>query len=282
MHLTIFAYYSSINGTIENAVPRVDGWSVPAYRVIKRCAVPGDILPTVKNAVVDAGVSWLEKLDCYGHGRPGSLILSADRMIDWTPQSDFWVKLAELRQWLSPTAHVRLLGCDTGTSQEGFDLIKELARELGEQRVVSAPRSTINYEDFTSYGFKEEVARECLVSSDTLTGPVEGLLRPSPVSEKVRKQFDPWIERLQQPGYLLQSYGRMPAAIVDGSEDIEGFTVTVSSARRVIAITLPSPEPDSHPLSRPDTHFILRWLKREPAPSLEDLLDQLRVKLMAT
>ncbi len=271
MHLTIFAYYSSINGTIENAVPRVDGWSAPACRAIKRCEAPKDVLPTVKNAVRDAGARYLEKLDIYGHGRPGVLILSTGKKIEWAPESKFWIDLEELGEWLSPTAHVRLIGCDTGTCQKGFDLVKALASRLGKERVVSAPRATINPDDFVYYGLKEEVARDYLVASHQLTSPVPGVIRPCLASGKNWESFGRWIELLK-PGYVPQGYDNIPAAIPDAEGRVEDVTVAVSGERRVIAIT---------PVCKPDSHFLLRWLSCDPAPSLDALSELLGVKLTA-
>ncbi|GMU06382.1 DUF4347 domain-containing protein [Corallococcus caeni] len=270
MHLTLVSYPSSVDTEIENAVPRMDGWSAPRERAVARCDEPAEILDRVKHTVHRSGrPSFIQRLDVFGHGHPGSLTLGdpgGPRGITRKTDSDFWRDLQELETCLTPDAQVRLLGCDTGVGLDGFTLVKELAKRL--ERVVLAPRAEIRWSDFGSTGFDDELARKYLVSSQTLTAPVSALLREGPVP--IVDKYRPWLERLQ-PGYLAEGYVDMPAATLDATGKVGDMRIQVRCARRVIAFTSPG---QSLP-------YLCRWLDREPAPSLMELSERLGLQLMA-
>lgn len=273
MHLTLVSYPSSVDTDIEDAVPRMDGWSAPLCRAVARCDEPGEVLDRVKHIVhgFDRPI-LLQRLDLYGHGHPGSLTLGDPgdpRCINLKTDSAFWRDLKELGKCLAPNAHVRLLGCDTGACLAGFRLIKELAMRLGQERVVWAPRTDIAWSDFGFDGFKEELARQYLVSSQTLTEPVPSVSRPGPVP--IDAKYRPWLERLQ-PGYVPRGYADMPAATLDGTGRLKGLTISVRCARRVIAFT----SEDS-----PRRPYLFRWLDCASAPSLMDLAQRLGLQLEA-
>jgi hypothetical protein len=273
MHLTIVSYPASVDTDIEDAVPLMDGWSAPCERAVARCDEPGEVLDRVKYIVYRSGQPIrIQRLDFYGHGHPGSLTLGEpgnSRCISLKTDSGFWRDLKGLGKCLERNAHVRLLGCDTGAGLEGFTLIKELAKQLGDKRVVWAPRTDIAWSDFDCDGFKEELARKYLVSSQTLTEPVPSVSRHGPVPIETR--YRPWLERLQ-PGYVPEGYADMPAATLDGTGWLEEMTITVRCARRVIAFT---------EKKQPRRPYLFRWLDRESAPSLMELSQRLGLHLEA-
>lgn len=99
----------------------------------------------VETLRANLGSGPIDVLDIYYHGGPGlmtlgrsngsCLTLFASDEHAATPLHSA-VPISELGKLLAPTAHVRLLGCNTAAGSSGRMIVYKLARALGEQRVV--------------------------------------------------------------------------------------------------------------------------------------------------
>ena len=165
MHLTLISYPRSMDPRLEAAAfaARPDPAPHPKSRVFGRCQHPAQL-----RELLASHRRRVRLLDLVGHGRPGTLHLGSGPAV--TPDPGSWSLLAGLDPYLHPQAELRLLGCATGTGQEGFEVLRGVSALLG--RPVWGTVSLLYSADWGELGLKEEVARDLLVSSAGLDVPV--------------------------------------------------------------------------------------------------------------
>jgi hypothetical protein len=114
------------------------------HRVIAaRCNSGRALIAEAKNAFDHFG-SPIDLLDIYYHGGDGTMYIGRNgNHLDCLFQSDEslrrltgWNWAEQLARYLSPTAHVRLLGCETALGVAGRMLVYKLGVELGQRRVA--------------------------------------------------------------------------------------------------------------------------------------------------
>ncbi|HSR99349.1 MAG TPA: hypothetical protein VLM79_19995 [Kofleriaceae bacterium] len=140
------------------------------FRVL-RCDSPPDLLDLVASEVRARGK--LDILDLYDHGNIGGMLMGDDVL--FATDSDVASSLVNedlargLREFLSETAHVRLLGCSTsaanGPSLEARLLLLKLADALGGHRMAFGTITPIQTSDFGHFGFRRDVEIVKLFSS---------------------------------------------------------------------------------------------------------------------
>lgn len=165
MHLTLISYPRSMDPRLEAAAfaARPDPAPHPKSRVFGRCQHPAQL-----RELLASHRRRVRLLDLVGHGRPGTLHLGSGPAV--TPDPGSWSLLAALDPYLHPEAELRLLGCDTGTGREGFEVLRGVSALLG--RTIWGTVSLLYSADWGELGLKEEVARGLLVSSAGLEAPV--------------------------------------------------------------------------------------------------------------
>ncbi|WP_224243447.1 DUF4347 domain-containing protein [Hyalangium gracile] len=266
MQLTVFSYPRELDPELEPAVFQVNGPGDPKRRRFTRCQDP-EWLDSIVKDVVDRAGARLQRLDLFGHGSPGTLTLGDKGQEIVTPDESTWSHLINLGEFLADTADVRLLGCETAIGEEGMKVLQglsaALSRKPGQKRKVWGTTATIDWCDFGPEGFSDAVASKYLTSSEemhTTTIGVKRICQGIPMPALTHPRF---LQNLPK-GYVPHTCSAVPAAIVDDRWSTDGLTVTVRGARRVIAVS-----------SAPDRHHVFRWLGHEPAPSLEQLKQQL-------
>ncbi|NPC45472.1 DUF4347 domain-containing protein [Corallococcus exiguus] len=205
------------------------------------------------------------RLDLFGHGAPGSLILGDKQAPLMTANRSTWGRLLMLKDFLTPGAEVRLLGCETGIHPEGFDVLQGLSQQLG--CTVWGAKTRIDWSDFREMGFDPKLVKDLLVSSAEMESPISATSRPGDSMKAGLEE----LERLRigvPSGYEPEGYAPMPASILDEvwENQEQKVTVTVRGQRRIIVIT-----------ASPGRHFLLRWLAPRTAPSLDALKPQLNI-----
>jgi hypothetical protein len=142
----------------------------PAFRVA-RCDSPDDLIDIVAGDAQARGK--IDILDFYDHGSIGGMLLGDDVLFhsDGNQYSQLVNEdiARSLSEFLSETAHVRLLGCSTaaadGPSLEARLLLLKLSNALGAHRVAFGTIEPVVVDDFGSYGLRRDVEIAKLYSS---------------------------------------------------------------------------------------------------------------------
>lgn len=103
-----------------------------------------------------SAVRPIDLLDIFDHGAPGKMAIGDETLVDLSnpdAQPDIAV-FQSFHHYLSPTAHVRLLGCNTGAGLAGRKLLVKLAATLGGQRVVFGTIERVQPFHFGPDGFQ--------------------------------------------------------------------------------------------------------------------------------
>jgi hypothetical protein len=201
----------------------------------------------------------IDLLDLVGHGSSEAFELGDDTFLMSAVESPEVIAiLLRVKQYLSPDAQVRLLGCGTGVGESGLKMLKSVSRAL--EREVFGTTVELFSADFGPRGLSEEFTSEWLYSSRN-DAPSAARSRDS--SPQVPEQSQSWAQRL--PGFEVMGRGE-PLCGAGFSLRVQGKPVTVSADRRWVVI---KDEREQAPL-------MLRWPKVEPAPALEQLLSTLR------
>ncbi|MCI0570316.1 MAG: DUF4347 domain-containing protein [Myxococcaceae bacterium] len=172
MHLVVISYPSRLDVRFEETAFAVHAHRGQPGRVFRRCQHPNQL-----RELAGDFPERVRLLDLVGHGAPGKLTLGdADAV---TPDPSSWHLLEALGEHLAPDADVRLLGCDTGTLQQGYDVLRGLSRAL-EGRTVWGATAMLLSSDWCAEGLLPTTAAEYLVSSRTLVAPAAKRWRKRP------------------------------------------------------------------------------------------------------
>lgn len=164
-----------IGGTLGQIAARVA--PAGAWEVHHPCGSPAELAALLRAQPERS----IERLDICDHGGPGFIHLGDELLFrsDRDPESPLEnTKLAiEIRDKLSLTAQVRLLGCDTaggyGRQLEGRLLLLKLARLLNEEtapranRIVFGAITGVQPNDFDAHGLRRASELTLLYSSYT-------------------------------------------------------------------------------------------------------------------
>lgn len=146
--------------------------------VLARCDTPGDLVHVVQSVAAEHGPIGV--LDLYDHGGPGHLWLGDAWVFasDDDPSSELLGRpiASAIATHLEDTAHVRLLGCQTGTDTASRLLLVKLARALGGHRTAFGTITMVDTIHFSSFGFRPGLEDSFLFSSlAALDGPSSGI-----------------------------------------------------------------------------------------------------------
>lgn len=165
IHLFVIARHNPVQSEFEfaaNAAVATDEF------IVERCESPQEFLPTVRRVALQARKK-IRLLDIYGHARRGQQSLGSGLLFDETTGEDI---AQGLRIFLTPTATVRLLGCDTAVGQQGKRLIETVRRNLGESRCVQGTIASFSSRfSFGPNGFAANLEDPLLFSSSS-TQPI--------------------------------------------------------------------------------------------------------------
>lgn len=118
----------------------------------------GDLIKALENARTCS----ISILDIYYHGAPGTISLGryngATQVLFASDKSENtrltgYELVDPLRKYLAPSAHVRLLGCNTAVGSRGRMLIYKLASEIGAGCVVSGTIGNLERRHFRAGRF---------------------------------------------------------------------------------------------------------------------------------
>lgn len=154
----------------------------PNRTYVRRCLTVEDFIDAVKTI---GARRFVERLDILDHGAEGVQAMG-DGVLwrsDAAPESRLvGEELAhEIRPYLSETAQVRLLGCNTAVGKAGRLLLLKLARALGPHRTVYGMIDRVIEDDFDSEGYAPAIERQGLFSS---SAALEG------VAPSARQRFE--------------------------------------------------------------------------------------------
>jgi hypothetical protein len=143
--------------------------------VVARCDDPRDLVGVVAATAQTYGP--IDMLDLFDHGGPGHIRMGSALLFasDADPASELLGRdiASCLSPFLTDTAHVRLLGCDTAllgdpAAKEGLAsrlLLVKLARALGGHRVVFGTLTGLGRLHFGPRGFGRDREEAMLFSS---------------------------------------------------------------------------------------------------------------------
>lgn len=139
-----------------------------------RCDSPQGLVALAAQAVKDQG-GLLDRLDLFDHGREGRLRMGDPVLFDY-PAGGGAVTgtdvAQQLKPYLSDTAQVRLLGCNTGGGEQGRQLLLQLGEIFGAQRVVYGGLAYLYEIGFDANGFLDVLTCPYLYSSkEARSGP---------------------------------------------------------------------------------------------------------------
>jgi hypothetical protein len=134
---------------------------------VARCNGPDDVVQAVRGA---AAWGSIDRLDLLDHGAEGIQSMGASILFesDASPASQLVGReiALQIAPYLSETAQVRLLGCNTAEGPAGRLLLLKLARLLGGHRTVFGMIDRVIEADFDPDGYAPVMERQRLFSSD--------------------------------------------------------------------------------------------------------------------
>ncbi len=138
----------------------------PGESHVVRCRRPEELPDKLERLGARGRIA---QLDIFDHGAEGMQMLGAGALFasDAVPGSEL-VGLplaARLAPYLTETAQVRLLGCNTGEGKAGRLLLLKLARALGERRIVFGTIDRVVEDDFDRAGYARVMEHQRLFSS---------------------------------------------------------------------------------------------------------------------
>jgi hypothetical protein len=133
---------------------------------VVRCKRPADLPEKLARLGARGRVT---RLDVFDHGAEGMQMLGDDALFasDALPGSALvGHELArQLEPYLTETAQLRLLGCNTGEGKAGRMLLLKLARALGGSRIVFGTIDRVVAGDFDRQGYARVMEHQRLFSS---------------------------------------------------------------------------------------------------------------------
>lgn len=181
LHLLIVARHDPPEDEFEDAAGQTQ--ATETFKVL-RCNSPSELDGAIRGAVAESYLK-VGRLDIYGHGKPGIQYLGDEILVDLPKCGNFAMTVSK---YLTPDADVRLLGCTTAEGADGQNLLLELHRKLGENRVVFG--TIVNCEaevDFGPEGLLVEVEDEYLFSS------TEAVTRKAPGQTARQEEICKWV-----------------------------------------------------------------------------------------
>jgi Domain of unknown function (DUF4347) len=146
---------------------------------VARCTGLDDFVTAVRRA---AAARRIERLDILDHGAEGIQSLGQTILFESDGSPDSPLLGAEIARMLPPylseTAQVRLLGCNTAEGPAGRMLLLKLARILGGHRTVFGMMDRVIEADFDADGYAPVMEHQRLFSSDAaLEGEAPGAMQ---------------------------------------------------------------------------------------------------------
>lgn len=134
---------------------------------VARCNGLDDVVQAVRTAGARRSI---ERLDLLDHGAEGIQSMGDSILFesDASPASPLLGReiALQIAPYLSETAQVRLLGCNTGEGPRGRLLLLKLARLLGRHRTVFGMIDRVIEADFDPDGYAPVMEHQRLFSSD--------------------------------------------------------------------------------------------------------------------
>jgi hypothetical protein len=138
----------------------------PGEAHVVRCRQPADLPDRLERIGARGRV---EQLDIFDHGAEGMQMLGGGALFasDARPETELLgLPLAgRIAPYLTETAQVRLLGCNTAEGKAGRLLLLKLARALGERRIVFGTIDRVIEDDFDRAGYARVMEHQRLFSS---------------------------------------------------------------------------------------------------------------------
>jgi Domain of unknown function (DUF4347) len=188
LHLLIVAQHEPTDDEFDLAFELAEK-TADDFRVAW-CRSPGELIDTMRKAVTETLLE-ISTLDIYGHGSMGRQKLGEDVLFDAYDENGI---ARSMRKFLTPDAHVRLLGCTTALGDPGRKLLQDVRNALGEARVVYG--TIVNCEaciDFGPRGLLAEMEDEYLFSS------TEAISRKAPNQVERQEELGSWFAEARRP-----------------------------------------------------------------------------------
>jgi hypothetical protein len=133
---------------------------------VVRCRQPAELPDKLERLGARRRVT---RLDIFDHGAEGMQMLGAGALFasDALPRTELvGLELAKrIEPYLTDTAQIRLLGCNTGEGKSGRMLLLKLARALGGNRIVFGTIDRVVEDDFDGAGYARVMEHQRLFSS---------------------------------------------------------------------------------------------------------------------
>jgi hypothetical protein len=248
-HLTVIAYPQELDLMFEHVA--FAARSIPDVELFVRCQTGLQLDDCVMNAGPD-----LTHLDLVGHGSANDFWLGNERLLasGQKPHPVF----AMLHERLPKGAEVRLLGCLTGISETGMEMLGAVSRVMPDKKVFGT--TTVLYpSDFGERGLSPSFEALYLISSRDDVRP-EALNRVEVPTEEELKAASKWAQDF--PGY--QPLGRKrPLARTGFSCHFKGAQVSFACNGWLVQIE------DASGLAP----LLLRWSNTAMLPPVIHLLE---------
>ncbi len=263
VHLTVISYPMRPSSTFEDVAFAVDPATDEASKTLfafARCHEPS-ALPGV---VAQFGTKKVKRLDLYGHGDSGKLRLGESLLVG--PGNTAWDVIRQLKDQLADNATVRLVGCFTGTCDQGRDALRKLSEEL--ELEVWGTNAIIYRRDFSRTGLRPDVAESYLVSTKHLIRSVVQPVSRVSASSGPKGVESMFTEPLLSRGYTCEGRDDAPAAIIDVRGKTNSVEISIACGGRLVLV--------QGPQERQPLLFLFKSCK-PPAGGLSELRSTLRI-----
>lgn len=250
MHLTVFSYPPEPDPFLDPAVFAVQP-NRSGGHIFGRCSAMIQLPELIRRAALKVTL-----LDLVGHNDGGIFRLGHEPVLqrgEQVPQ-----ELKDYLSELSEDATVRILGCETGTDEDGGALLQSLSEILG--KPVIGTKCVLFAHDFSTNGLKPDLEKKgWLVSTQEPRRTVFRRVPRTYIPPEGEEGLNKWGSILPT-GYV--AVGRaQPLVRRDFMQPLENATLTLAYQRRLVLI---EDDPKRPPL-------VWQWNSSEPVPSARKL-----------
>jgi len=249
-HLTIISYPRELDSFLESVafVAKPDD---ERREFFARCQTGLQL----DHCVMNAGRN-VTRLDLVGHGSTIDFEMGDEDVL--ASGQEAHPVFAMLHHRLPLNAEVRILGCLTGITESGRDMLRSVARALHGRKVFGTTRE-LYPEDFGENGLLPCVADEHLVEAQDAVRE-EPTRRTGPVSPKDLDAARAWSEDF--PGYQALGRGR-PLTRIDFRCPYKGANVSVACNGWLLQL-----EDDAE-----QAPLLMRWSNSASVPLVQRLVE---------